>query len=181
EGRLFAKAKDSMDRIIVGTLAQTYRIALRDVPETRAGPGWLDADGDKLACLLRDVGSQGEGFLKGCAVCNQVIGRENKHDGCVIASRSQTVPRATAAAVSRLAGSATIFSFGKFPSSLRTALSCSVFVRIKMRSRGIKPSSRPRVSSSRVSAETRRSNCLGRARRLNGQNRSPLPPARISA
>ena len=75
-----------MNRIVVGTLAQTYRLALLDVPETRAGPGWLDADGDKLACLLRCVGSQGEGFLKGCPVCNQVIGRENKHDGCVIAS-----------------------------------------------------------------------------------------------
>ena len=50
-----------------------------------------------------------------------------------------------------------------------------------MRSRGISPSRRARVSSSRVLFETRRRSCLGRARLLNGQNRSPLPPARMSA
>src|SRR5262249_45350315 len=73
------------------------------------------------------------------------------------------------------------FSFGKFPSNLRTALSCSVFVSTKMRSGGMSPSRRARVSSSRALSDTRRRSCLGRARLLNGQNRSPLPPARMSA
>src|SRR4029450_939493 len=73
------------------------------------------------------------------------------------------------------------FSFGKLPSNLRTALSCSVFVRIRVRSTGTKPSRRAKVSSSRVFSETSRNSCLGRARLLNGQKRSPLPPARISA
>src|SRR5207237_8121562 len=87
----------------------------------------------------------------------------------------------TAAAVSRLAGSATMFSFGKFRSNLRTAFSCSAFVRIRVRARGMRPSKRAYVSSSRVLSETRRRSCLGRARRLNGQKRSPLPPASMSA
>src|SRR5690349_13459772 len=43
------------------------------------------------------------------------------------------------------------------------------------------PSRRDKVSSSKVLSDTRRRSCLGRARLLNGQNRSPLPPARISA
>jgi hypothetical protein len=43
------------------------------------------------------------------------------------------------------------------------------------------PSSRARVSSSKVLSETSLSNCLGRARLLNGQKRSPVPPARMSA
>jgi len=50
-----------------------------------------------------------------------------------------------------------------------------------MRSRGMRPSKRANVSSSRVLSETRRRSCLGRARRLNGQKRSPLPPASMSA
>src|SRR5437763_1858946 len=86
-----------------------------------------------------------------------------------------------AAAVSRLAGSAKMFSFGKFPSNFRTAHSCSVFVRIRVRSGGMSPSSRAKVSSSNVLVETRLSNCFGRTRLLNGQKRSPLPPARMSA
>lgn len=50
-----------------------------------------------------------------------------------------------------------------------------------MRSDGTRPSRRVNVSSSRVLSETSRSSCLGRTRLLNGQKRSPLPPARISA
>ena len=50
-----------------------------------------------------------------------------------------------------------------------------------MRSGGMRPSSRAKVSSSKVLFETRLSSCLGRARLLNGQKRSPLPPARMSA
>src|SRR5262249_13719727 len=88
---------------------------------------------------------------------------------------------AIAAAVSRLAGSAKMFSLGKFPSNFRTAFSCSAFVRTRMRSGGTSPSRRASVSSSKALLETRLSSCLGRARLLNGQNRSPLPPARISA
>src|SRR5213079_2209112 len=94
---------------------------------------------------------------------------------------TQLVPSAIAAAVSRLAGSATMFSFGNSLSNFRTALSCSVFVRIRMRSRGMSPSRRAKVSSNRVLSDTRRRSCLGRARLLNGQKRSPLPPARMSA
>jgi hypothetical protein len=50
-----------------------------------------------------------------------------------------------------------------------------------MRAGGINPSNRVIVSSSSEQLETRRSNCFGKARRLSGQNLSPLPPARINA
>src|SRR5204863_5453215 len=46
---------------------------------------------------------------------------------------------------------------------------------------GTKPSRRAKVSSSKVLSATRRRSCLGRAVLLKGQNRSPLPPARMSA
>src|SRR5215470_16955909 len=74
-----------------------------------------------------------------------------------------------------------MFSFGKSLSNSRTARSCSALIRIRIRSRGISPSRRAKVSSSKVLSETRRRSCFGRARLLNGQKRSPLPPARISA
>src|SRR5262249_62193992 len=66
-------------------------------------------------------------------------------------------------------------------STVRAANTCTVFVRIRMRSEGIGPSRRARVSSSKALFEARLSNCLGRVRLLKGQKRSPLPPARMSA
>src|SRR5207302_8797402 len=89
-------------------------------------------------------------------------------------------PDARAAAVSRLAGSATMFSLGNPDASSRTAFSWSRFVKIKMFSRGMRPSSRASVSSSNVLPEKSASSCFGRALRESGQKRSPLPPARMS-
>lgn len=48
-------------------------------------------------------------------------------------------PRATAGAVSRLAGSAKIFSAGSSDATSLTAASCSLLVRIRMFSFGISP------------------------------------------
>src|SRR5437879_4687166 len=75
-----------MDRIDVGTLAQTDRLALFDVAESGTCPAWFDADGYKPACLLGCVGSQGQRFLKSLSIYNHVIGGKNDHDGCVIAN-----------------------------------------------------------------------------------------------
>jgi hypothetical protein len=94
---------------------------------------------------------------------------------------TQATPSATAAAVSRFDGSAMILHVGKFLSNSRTPFSWSTFVRTTTRAGGINPSKRATVSSSSERLETRRSNCFGKARRLSGQNLSPLPPARINA
>ena len=96
-------------------------------------------------------------------------------------SATQAVPSAMAAAVSRLSGSATIFSFGKFFRIARTDFSWSTFVSTRIRSVGIQSEIRATVSSSNALSEISRSNCLGVARRLSGQKRSPLPPARMRA
>src|SRR5258708_7934118 len=86
EIRFFAKAQHAMDRIDVGALAQTDRLALLDVAESGTCPAWFDADGYKPTCLLGYVGGQGQRFLKSRSVYNHMIGGKNDHDGGVIAS-----------------------------------------------------------------------------------------------
>src|SRR5438552_1905031 len=76
-----------MDRIVVGSLAQTDWLSVFDVAESGACPAWFDADRYKPACLLGCLGSEGQRFLKSGPVCNHMIGWENDHDGCVIANR----------------------------------------------------------------------------------------------
>src|SRR6266496_3732474 len=98
-----------MNCIVVDAIAQTDRLTLLDVTESGTRPRWFDTDSYEFACLLGSIGSQSERFLKSCSGCNQVISGQDEHDGCVI------------------------------PSSLRNALSCAVFVRIKVRARGIQP------------------------------------------
>lgn len=90
-------------------------------------------------------------------------------------------PSATAGAVSRLAGSAKMFSAGRSEAISLTAVSCSWLVRIRMFCFGMRPSSRSMVWLSRVVSSKRLSSCLGLASRESGQKRVPLPPARISA
>jgi len=55
-----------------------------DVAETRTRPGRLDPDGDKFAYLLRRLCGQGQGFLKCCAIGNDMIGGKHQHRGGVI-------------------------------------------------------------------------------------------------
>ena len=83
-----------------------------------------------------------------------------------------------AAAVSRLAGSAMMFSAGSSPcSASRVPSSWATLVSTKTFARGTTPSSRRTVSSTRVRSEKSLSRCFGVRCRLIGQKRSPLPPA----
>lgn len=91
------------------------------------------------------------------------------------------MPSATAGAVSRLAGSAKMFSGGNSEAISRTAFSCRELVRMRMFSLGTRPSSRAMVWLRRVVVPNRLSSCFGRAFLESGQKRVPLPPARIRA
>src|SRR5205823_13565672 len=61
-----------------------------DVAETRTRPGRFDPDGDKLACFLRRLCGQGQGFLKCCAIGDDMIGWKHQHRGGVIAGCDPT-------------------------------------------------------------------------------------------
>src|SRR5262245_34235078 len=82
-----------MNCFVVGTLAQTYRLAVLDVTEPGTRPCWFDTDGHKLACLVGRVCCKGECFLKGRSICNDVIGWENSHRSCMIAQRYPAGPK----------------------------------------------------------------------------------------
>src|SRR5204862_2552011 len=66
------------------------RPTMLDVTKARTSPRWLDADGYKLARLYRRIRGQGQGFLKGHAIRNDMIGRKHDHRGPVIAGRHPT-------------------------------------------------------------------------------------------
>src|SRR5437870_12081013 len=66
------------------------RVAMFDVAEAGAGPRRFNTDGYKLARLLCRVCSQGQTFLKGRSVRNNMIGWKHDHRGSVIASRHPT-------------------------------------------------------------------------------------------
>lgn len=88
---------------------------------------------------------------------------------------------AIAAAVSRRSGSTMMFAGGKWGTSLLIASACEAEVRTIVFSLEIRPSNRCTVVSSRDWLEKRERWCFGRDCRLKGQNRSPKPPARITA
>ncbi len=94
-----------------------------------------------------------------------------------------TIPAAspTHGAVSRGQGSAITFSTGKSGSWARVAAAWSVPVTITTRSGATRCSTRATVCWSMVDSPASRRSCLGRSRRLLGQNRVPLPPAMIIA
>src|SRR5205814_4047373 len=66
------------------------RPTMLDVTKARTSPRWLDADGYKLPRLYRLIRVQGQGFLKGHAIRNDMIGRKHDHRGPVIAGRHPT-------------------------------------------------------------------------------------------
>jgi len=66
------------------------RPTMLDVTKARTSPRWLDADGYKLARLYRCIRGQCQGFLKGHAIRNDMIGRKHDHRGPVIAGRHPT-------------------------------------------------------------------------------------------
>src|SRR5947208_11952996 len=119
-----------MNRIAVRPLVQTNRLAVLNVTEAGTRPCWFDTDGDKLACLLGRIGSQSECFLKGCSVCDDMIGRQNGHNRCVIVSGYPARPEGDGSGCVAFGWFGDDVSFGKFPSNLRTAFSCSALVRI---------------------------------------------------
>ena len=83
----------------------------------------------------------------------------------------------THAAVSLGHGSATTFFAGSRGSCSLVASAWSAPVMIYVRSGGTIAETRATVCWSIVASPWRRSNCLGRFRRLLGQNRVPEPPA----
>jgi hypothetical protein len=87
----------------------------------------------------------------------------------------------THAAVSRGQGSATTFSRGTSGNCARTASAWSAPVMIQTRAGGAIGAIRATVCWSIVASPVSVSNCLGRLRRLLGQNRVPLPPAITTA
>ena len=95
--------------------------------------------------------------------------------------RTIQAARPTQGAVSRGQGSAMTFSGGSSGSWARVASAWSAPVTIKIRSPGTRGSIRATVCWSMVASPKSRRSCLGRSRRLLGQNRVPLPPAMMIA
>ena len=83
--------------------------------------------------------------------------------------------------MSRGAGSATTLRAGRSGNCSRVADAWSAPVMMKVRSGGTSGAIRATVCWSIVVSPDNRSNCLGRFRRLLGQNRVPLPPAMMIA
>src|SRR4051794_4149061 len=83
----FTKTHDAMNCVVVGTFAQTYRLAVLYITESGTRPCRFDADGDKLACLVSRISGKRKCFLKRCAICNDVIGGQDNHRGCMIPQR----------------------------------------------------------------------------------------------
>src|SRR5262249_12548042 len=81
----FAEALDMMNCFVIRALAQTHRLTVLDVTKSGTRPCWFDTDSNKLACLLGCVRSKGQRFPKRFLICNDVIGWENTHGGCMIA------------------------------------------------------------------------------------------------
>ena len=89
------------------------------------------------------------------------------------------VASAAAGAVSRFAGSAMIWFGGSTRSAFRVAESWARFVKTNIWLFGATPRTRRTVSSISVRSPNILRRCFGSCVRLNGQNRSPLPPAII--
>src|ERR1035437_2622043 len=90
---------------------------------------------------------------------------------------TSAAPSVTAAQVSRPIGSATKFCFGIFGNCLRTSGNCAALVMIKIFFAGTSGSTRSTASCKKDFLPSNASNCLGIFSRLNGQKRSPRPPA----
>src|SRR5437588_11391231 len=88
-----AKALNSVNGIFVAAIPQMNGLALLDITKTGTWPGWFDADGDKLACLFRRFGSQGEGFLKCGMIGDDMIGRKHGHYCGVGPARDPASPK----------------------------------------------------------------------------------------
>ena len=79
-----------MNGTLVASIPKMDRLTLLDITKTRTRPGRFDTDGDKLARLLRCFRGQGQGLLKCCAICNDMIGWEHGHCSGVIVGRDPT-------------------------------------------------------------------------------------------
>ena len=97
--------------------------------------------------------------------------------------RRSTTPQAvaTAAAVSRRHGSATMFARGSSGNSRRVAFMSEPAVMMRMRSNGTSPFKRSTAWRMRDFPPKTLRNCLGRSGVESGQKRSPLPPERMTA
>src|ERR1035437_3908585 len=90
---------------------------------------------------------------------------------------TSAAPSVTAAQVSRPTGSATRFCFGIFGSCLRTSGNCASLVMTKIFLAGTSGNTRSTASCKKDFLPSSVSSCLGIFSRLNGQKRSPRPPA----
>ena len=94
---------------------------------------------------------------------------------------AKPTPSATAAPVSRRIGSPTMLPFGTSGSSFRVATTSFFVVTTNASSGATSPSSLASACLIRLSPPNTRRNCFGRSGVESGQNRSPDPPARITA
>ena len=90
---------------------------------------------------------------------------------------TSAAPSVTAAQVSRPIGSATRLAFGIFGSCFWTSGNCASLVMTKMFFAGTSGSTRSTASCKKDFLPSSASSCLGIFSRLNGQKRSPRPPA----
>ena len=166
-----------------GTVSHPHRLPLLDVAEAGTGPGRFDADRYQRARFLRRGRCRLSVSLESRGVLDDMICRQHDHRRKMVARprpSPRPAPQPPRCRVSPVRPR--YFPSGKSGSSSRTAASCSTLVRIRIRSRrhqSIEP--RDRFFEQRFFRDTRRRSCFGRARRLSGQKRSPLPPARINA
>ena len=162
-------------------LLQRHRRALLDVAEPGAGPGRLDPDRHQRAGFLRRRRRQHHGFLESRA---SLITWSAGSTTMVAAGRAPP-PRRCRAPWPRRCRAWPVrpryFPAGNL-SAIRGRLSPGRHWSGRECARA-EPAreARDRFLEQGVLSETKRSNCLGRARRLSGQKRSPLPPARMSA
>ena len=94
---------------------------------------------------------------------------------------ARPTPSATAAPVSRRIGSPMILPFGTSGSSFRVAATRLFVVTTNASSGATSPSRRASAWRMRLSPPNTRRNCFGRSGVESGQNRSPEPPARMTA
>ncbi len=161
---------------------QTDRFSLLDVTKAGASPSWFNADRHKRASLFRSSRSCFQVCSKSRGVLNDVIRRQHNHRRGVITDRDPTRPkrdRRRRIPFRRLSHNVFLRQIAATARAPRLPVRCwskSECVRAGSIHLNAPPFVREAFSSA-----TRRRSCFGRARRLSGQNRSPLPPARISA
>ena len=156
--------------------------ALLDVAKPGTGPGRFDADRHQRAGFFRRRRRGRQRFLESRGVLDDVIGRQHEHRRGMIARRDPT----RAESDGRRGIAFRRFGHDIFLRQIRQQLTHGRFLfdvrqnqNAFRRDQAIQP--RDRLLRAASSWQPDATVVSGRARRLNGQKRSPLPPARMSA